>query len=244
MEQKAPTFPFYYRDWLHAVRRMNNDEKIEYLELLFEQADSVTGSIAPEIFNEDCTSDKVRAKFEEDSNGFFNVRMRDVLHKRDKYKRSRLKNLSTKKPSPHMGDHMEDHKGSHMEKEIEKEKEIEIEIVKGKGKNKEADPPLIYPWTDEIFLNRWAAWKQYKKEQHRFTYKYIGEQASLKKLAELSGGDMRMALAIIEQSMAQGWKGLFHLDHKAIKNQEALAAKPVYDELRNLADESIKASKK
>lgn len=215
--EKTPQFPFYYRDWLHAVRRMNNDEKIEYLELLFEQADSVTGSIAPEIFNEDCTSDKVRAKFEEDSNGFFNVRMRDVLHKRDKYKRSRIQNLSSKKPDSHM----EGHKASHMDNDNDNDKDKDKD--KDKGKLKKVAPPIVYPWTDELFLNRWTAWKQYKKEQHKFVYKHIGEQASLKKLAELAGGDMKRALAIIEQSMAQGWKGFFQLDQKVQVNtpQEA-----------------------
>jgi hypothetical protein len=98
--QKAPSFQFYYRDWLHAVRRWDAGEKIEYLEMLCEQADQPNGSIPESIFNTECLTDKVRDKFEKDSNGYFNVRLRDILLKRDRFKQSRLENLKGSQVEP------------------------------------------------------------------------------------------------------------------------------------------------
>ena len=192
--QKAPSFQFYYRDWLHAVRRWNDGEKIEYLEMLCEQADQPSGSIPESIFNAECLTDKVREKFEKDSNGFFNVRLRDILLKRDRFKQSRLENL----------------KGSQVEPQVEKEEEKEKGSMTP-AKVKEAPPPLVMPFTDELFVNRWEAWKKYKKEQFKFQYKHSGEQAALKNIGELSRGNLEVALSIIQQSMANGWKGLFEL---------------------------------
>ena len=200
--QKAPSFPFYYRDWLHAVRRWNDEEKIEYLEMLCEQADQPSGSIPEDIFKAEVFSDRVRDKFEKDANGWFNVRLRDVLLKRDRFKQSRLENLKGSSDKPQVEPHMATH--------VEKEKEKEKGNMKP-AKVKESDEPLVYPFTDEVFLNRWESWKKYKSEQFKFKYKHSGEQAALKNIGELSRGNVEVALAIIQQSMAHGWKGLFEL---------------------------------
>ena len=199
--QKAPSFPFYYRDWLHAVRRWDAETKIEYLEMLCEQADQPNGSIPEKLFNTECLSDIVRDKFEKDANGFFNVRLRDILLKRDRFKASRLDNLKGSSDKPQVEPHME----THVEKEEENEKGSKTPAkVKGTA-------PLVYPFADEVFLNRWEAWKTYKKEQFKFSYKHSGEQAALKNLGELARGNLEVALAIIQQSMGNGWKGFFEL---------------------------------
>ena len=65
------------------------------------------------------------------------------------------------------------------------------------------------PWDDEKFIEAWKLWKDYKKQQFRFTYKEIGEQAALKDLADLSKGDMNIAIQIIHQSIKKSWKGFF-----------------------------------
>jgi hypothetical protein len=201
-KQKAPSFQFYYRDWLHAVRRWNAEEKIEYLEMLCEQADQPNGSIPASIFNIECLTDKVRDKFEKDANGYFNVRLRDILLKTALFKQSRLENLK--------GSQVETQVEPQVEPQVEKEEEKEKGSMKP-AKVKEEPPPLVYPFTNEVFLNRWESWKKYKKEQFKFSYKQSGEQAALKNLSEISRGNMEVALAIIQQSMAHGWKGLFEL---------------------------------
>ena len=67
------------------------------------------------------------------------------------------------------------------------------------------------PWEVEEFRTAWGHWKQYRKDSHRFNYAPLGEQAALIKLQKLSGDNLDTALEIIEQSMSQGWKGLFKL---------------------------------
>lgn len=67
------------------------------------------------------------------------------------------------------------------------------------------------PWQDEKFTEAWQLWKDFKKQQFSFTYKLIGEQGALKDLADLSGGKMELAIAIIHQSIKKGWKGFFQI---------------------------------
>lgn len=75
---------------------------------------------------------------------------------------------------------------------------------------KKEPKPLKNPFT-ESFIPKWDEWKEFKKEQFRFTYKPMGEQSALDDLYELSGGDEIIAHKIINQSRAKGWKGLFTL---------------------------------
>jgi len=90
----------------------------------------------------------------------------------------------------------------------DKDMEKEQEKVKEKEQDKE---PIIYPFGDEDFIKFWDIWKEFKKEQFRFVYKPIGEQAALKNLGELSLQNKEIAMKIIVQSISNGWKGFFVL---------------------------------
>ncbi|KKN13185.1 hypothetical protein LCGC14_1008830 [marine sediment metagenome] len=83
--------------------------------------------------------------------------------------------------------------------------------VKERKVSKVNKKEVVFPFTDEMFLNAWDLWKQYKSEQFKDKYKPIGEQATLTKLSRLSDGDMFLAIAIIQQSIENTWKGLFEL---------------------------------
>ena len=56
------------------------------------------------------------------------------------------------------------------------------------------------------------AWLEYKSKEHKFKYK---TEQSLKvcynDMVKKSDGEPAMAQAIVEQSIANGWKGLFKL---------------------------------
>lgn len=65
-------------------------------------------------------------------------------------------------------------------------------------------------------LTKWVDWKSYKRKEHRFSYKSSeSENQALKNLHELSGGNISVAEKIIDQSIGNGWQGLFKL-----KNQQ------------------------
>lgn len=70
---------------------------------------------------------------------------------------------------------------------------------------------IINPFSPS-FLETWKLWKDYKWEQHQFKYKgCISEQVKLMQLFELANGDEIMATKIVEQSIGEGWSGLFAL---------------------------------
>jgi hypothetical protein len=76
---------------------------------------------------------------------------------------------------------------------------------------------VIMPFTSDNFIKYWDLWKDFKKNQFKFTFATPqSEQAALKDLVKISNGLETVAIEIIEQSLAKGWKGLFEI--KNIKN--------------------------
>ena len=60
------------------------------------------------------------------------------------------------------------------------------------------------------FISTWEQWKDYKKEELNFKFKSsASEKTALKQLHNLSNGSEATAKKIIEQSIANGWKGFF-----------------------------------
>jgi hypothetical protein len=58
----------------------------------------------------------------------------------------------------------------------------------------------------------WDAWKAYKKDEHKKTYKSAKtEQTALNSLYEMSGGNVEIAGQIIQQSITNQWQGFFEL---------------------------------
>lgn len=69
---------------------------------------------------------------------------------------------------------------------------------------------LDYSFIDETWLPLVMKWLSYKKARKE-TYVQIGLQAFYTKLRHLSNDDLKTAEAIIDQSMANSWKGIFEL---------------------------------
>jgi hypothetical protein len=74
-----------------------------------------------------------------------------------------------------------------------------------------------------------------KTQQHNFTYKPIGEEGALKDLADLSGGNLKVAIAIIHQSIKKGWKGFFAMKQPEVRQQEVSTSykQSVFNRLTN-----------
>ncbi|MHA3787477.1 DUF1376 domain-containing protein [Flavobacterium hauense] len=71
-------------------------------------------------------------------------------------------------------------------------------------------PNLVYPFDTETFREQWTIWKGYRANEDGFKYKTLtSEQAALSKLGTLSKYDEAAAIAIMHESMANGWKGFF-----------------------------------
>jgi hypothetical protein len=147
------------------------------------------------------------------------------------------KSPSTELNSPPIGSPVDDKN----EKSTVERKVKESKVKESKGKNTAPSPigsddifnekknempnaksksVLRNPFS-ENFIPHWDEWKVYKKEQHRFSYKPIGEQAAIDRLFELSNGNEETAWLIIKEARANGWKGLFELKQQfnGAKNQ-------------------------
>ena len=70
---------------------------------------------------------------------------------------------------------------------------------------------VVYPFTETEFLEMWKTWLQERRDRRYKNYTDNGEQAALHNLKKMANDDYRIAIAIIQQSIAQGWQGLFEL---------------------------------
>jgi hypothetical protein len=76
---------------------------------------------------------------------------------------------------------------------------------------------------EELNVEVWKKWRAYRKETFRLTYKPIGEKAAIGKLMRLSQGCHDVQEQIIQQSIENGWKGIFDLkEQKQSKTKSAL----------------------
>lgn len=79
----------------------------------------------------------------------------------------------------------------------------------------------FYPF--DLNVEAWNFWKEFRKEQFRTTYKPLGEAAAISKLLRISNKDKELQAQILQQSIENGWKGLFELKtEKQTKVQKIL----------------------
>lgn len=79
-------------------------------------------------------------------------------------------------------------------------------------------PVLDYSFIEDAYKDVFRTWLIYKRDTFKETYKTQQSlQAAYNRLKKLSGNSPAMAMDIVEQSMANNWKGLFEL--KTINNQ-------------------------
>ncbi len=209
---KDPAFLFYPGDWNLGTMHFTILEKGAYLELLILQfsVGKFTEAQAKHMLRDSfCLAwANVKQKFKTDGNFYWNERLIIEQEKRKKFTDSRringLQAKTNKKSSLKTNKHML----KHMEDENENENTI---VNKDENENKREKIKRIFMPFGEKFSETWQEWKLYKLKQHEFKYKSDGtEQAALHSLTSLAN-DEKTCIAIIHQSMANGWKGFFTL---------------------------------
>lgn len=116
---------------------------------------------------------------------------------------------------------------------ISKTKKVKLEISKSE---------ILFPFSTETFKVQWQLWKTYKAKEHNFKYKSIqSEQASLVELSNLSQGHENVAIAIMNQSMAKGWKGFFELKNKSYGNERGNNSDRSDADLKESANDAVDA---
>jgi hypothetical protein len=70
---------------------------------------------------------------------------------------------------------------------------------------------IKYPFYTQAFIDAWGLWLRHRVEIKKPIKGKVSQQAALKKIAKLADGNEETAIAIIEQSLENNWRGLFAL---------------------------------
>ena len=199
---KDPAFLFYPNDYIGGTMGMTFEQKGAYIELLMLQFNR--GHMDIHMINHTVGQlwHVIKSKFIQDENGlWYNERLDIEKTKRKAFSESRRNNIKGKNQ----------HTKGHMTKHMENEDEDVNEVV-----NEDETVKLMMPFTSEKFIKYWTLWKEYKRKEYNFKFKSIAsEQAGLNKLVKLSNGYEETAIKIIEESLANNWKGLFQLKNES-----------------------------
>ena len=110
--------------------------------------------------------------------------------------------------------------------------EVGAEIIKNKNKvkkdttnvvSKKATKPLFSLdfINDEKFKKLFEEWLDYKRRVKHNSYKDQKQiELAYRKMYELGSGDIETCRAIVEQSIANNWQGLFELKTQSFNNQK------------------------
>ena len=98
-------------------------------------------------------------------------------------------------------------KGSH----IGEEASPHWRSIKNKEKNREKNKnnTIVMPFEDDAFLAKWDEWMQERKDRGLRKMTPRGMQAQLNRLKKISHGQSEKAIAVIDQSIAFNYTGLF-----------------------------------
>lgn len=187
---KDPAVLLYTSDFLSGTFTMSDEQVGRYIRLLCLQHQK--GKLTEKDMQSICKGydSDVYEKFDLVDGYYINKRMYEEAEKRSKFTESRRKNASAK------------HMPNHMENENENEN-----INENRNRN-----VLVYPSSE--FQNLWEQWIDYKKEEHKDRYKSTKtEQIAINNLVKLCNGDLKMAQEIVNNSIANKYKGLFEIKY-------------------------------
>ena len=212
---KDPAVLLYTNDFLSGTYTMTDEQVGKFIRLLCYQHQK--GKLTEKDMQSICKGydEDVYAKFQLIDGYYINKRMYEEAEKRSKYTESRRNNANAK--------HMQKHIGNHMENENEN-------INENKNRN-----VLVYPSSE--FENLWQEWIDYKKEEHRDKYKSTKtEQKAIDNLVKLSAGDYKIAEEIVNNSIANKYKGLFKPIHNTQKQAPKNKMEQYQDWIQNAKD--------
>jgi uncharacterized protein YdaU (DUF1376 family) len=181
---KDPAVLLYTSDFLSGTYTMTDEQVGRYIRLLCLQHQK--GKLTEKDMLSICKGydSDVYEKFDLVDGCYINKRMYEEAEKRSKFTESRRKNASAK----HMPNHMEN----------ENENRNEVKDV------------LVFPSFE--FQNIWEQWIEYKKDEHKDTYKSSKtEQIAINNLIKLCSGNLQVAEEIVNNSIANKYKGLFEI---------------------------------
>jgi len=190
---KDPAILFYTGDFLNGCTDLTFEERGQYITLLCLQHQKGHLSEKTIRLSVGSVSVDVLKKFKQDENGnYFQNRMEEEIQKRLHFLDTRYFN-GKKGGRPLKANRKPNKKPNRKPKE-----NLPEDININENRNR--------------IDNEWLRWKKFKVDEFNFKYKsQISEDAAKKELINLAGNDEETAIKIIEQSIANGWKGFFKL---------------------------------
>ena len=171
----------------------------------------------------------------------------------DSHMQSHMDDHKEEQESPHMGAHMVLHMGSHMGNENENVDVNKLGSgVGGVGEGGSVDPPpskksspktfdpkqAELPFDGPEFRVAWVDWCQHRRESGK-PLKPTMTKGQLEKLGQMS---VQRAIAVLRNSTANGYQGLYEPDHRSRAGPGPPAKKTdSRDELLNLAGAAYEA---
>lgn len=216
---KDPAFLMYSSDFLTGTYTMTDEQVGKYIRLLClqhqknyltkEDMDKICGRYDNLIFS----------KFINEDGKYFNERLKLESEKRNAYCESRRENRLKKNKC----------------KTYAEAYELYIE---NKDEYTDVNNVIINLFdileNDSKLLLAWQSWKEYKHSQFKFKFKSAqSETTALKNLKTLSNGKQDIAIAIINQSIANGWKGLFGIKQTTNNSEQRFAKRVDYANRHN-----------
>lgn len=138
---------------------------------------------------------------------------------------SKKRALTNRRVAAHRKNETQKVTQSALQKALPEEEEEEEEEVKDKNPPnppRGRDPKKSYPYPEQLNAEAWEEWKAYRSEMRFKSYAPTerSEGSAITNLINLSGGDHQVQMLIVQQSMANGWKGLFELKKKSSRSEE------------------------
>jgi uncharacterized protein YdaU (DUF1376 family) len=206
---KDPAVLFYTSDFLTGTMVMTDEQVGKYIRLLCLQHQR--GRLSEKHMLSICKTydEDVFSKFIKDEEGmYYNRRMELEAIKRKSFTESRRNNAKGGKNKDKKPKSTRKAYAKHMENENEN-----VNVNKDKDVVEEK-AEIVFPFDSENFRAQWNIWKDYKQKEFDFKFKSLGsEQANLTQLSNLAENETE-AIAIIHQSMANGWKGFFKIKNE------------------------------
>ena len=107
----------------------------------------------------------------------------------------------------------------------------ERKVKESKGKESKVKEGRVLVFISPDWSELWTGWCEYKETEFRDKYKSEkSEQVAIDKLVEMSVQDLTKARQIVQQSIANRWKGLFNLQNS--KNDTTKSNSDVYAQRR------------
>lgn len=203
---KDPAFLFYTGDFLSGTMFFTNEQVGIYLRLLMAQHQH--GRLSEKQVKIICNSfdSEVMEKFTKDEHGnYFNERLEIEISKRKSFSESRSNNRKGKTKQPN--------------KDIKKKSKTYVNHMENENRNKD-DSKIDNEIEKTLLEKKFDEFLEFRK-QKKSPIVPASLQAFKDKLWKLSNKNEQTAIEILNESIANGWTGIFELKNNNNGKQES-----------------------